>query len=91
MTATVTPVDVTKSTISSTSAEAVFAITENTSTLNALFNNNTLSTGAGFFDFDFNQADASTVNVVDFPILSCNNNGASITTMGTINDILVLP
>lgn len=77
-------------TITAQTADTIDAGSEDTSTMNVEFKSNTLSSGTGFFDFNLDQI-GGTFNVVDFPTLSTDNNGATITTNGTINDIPVLP
>ncbi|MCH2203262.1 MAG: inverse autotransporter beta domain-containing protein [Fuerstiella sp.] len=81
----------TDNTITSIAADAVDGETSETSNSSIIFANNTLSSPDGFFDFNLNQTDTSTFNVVDFGNLSGNNNGASVTTSGAITDIPALP
>lgn len=78
-------------TITSLAADTVDADSSDTSTTNLSFMGNTLSSPAGFIDFNFSQAGGSLFNVVDYPNLSGDNNGASVNTSGTINNIPALP
>ena len=78
-------------TITSFAADAISARSSETSSSSINFANNTLSSPDGFFDFNLDQTDTSTFNVVDFGNLSDNNNGASVTTNGAITDIPALP
>ncbi len=66
--------------------DSVVFESSDSSMLNANLMNNTLTSGTGFFDLNLNQTGGSTFNVVDLLNLSGNNNGASVTTSGTITD-----
>ncbi len=69
-------------------ADAIVGATFDTSTACVNFTNNTLTSGGGFFDFNLTHNSGSTFNVVDFNNLSSNNNSASVTTSGTITDVV---